>query len=142
MHSLPPQYRASVDDEQEHMVKTYENLLAQYTDDEIKWLEWGAKAEQWQRDMENVIAAKYFNANTSEVPYDMTMGYHIHKMMEADATKADADLKAKQAGRLTSEEDYASDLNPSAEYKEQYHAYIEAEGKVSFKARRQFFNLR
>lgn len=141
---LPPQHRASVDDEQEHVVKTYEtyeNLLAQYSDDEIKWFEWGAKAEEWQRNMENVNAAKYFNVNTSEVPYDMTMGYHIHKMMEADATKADADPKAKQAGSLTSEE-IASDLNPSAEYNEQYHAYIQAEGKVSFKARRQFFNLR
>ncbi|KAL9033256.1 MAG: hypothetical protein Q9180_006042 [Flavoplaca navasiana] len=62
-------------------------------------------------------------------------------MTEADAAKAKADHEA-QHGRALVNEDSASDLNSSAMYKRHYDAFVAAEGKVPFKAKREFFRLR
>ena len=138
---LPTPYKASQVEDDSKVDDTIEHLVAQYADDEAKWFEWATRVNDWNSATEDVRFFEHGTVTESEVPYHATMGFYIHKIMEADAGKAKADHEA-QHGRALVNEDSTSDLNPSALYKSHYDAFVAVEGKVPYKAKGEFFRSR
>ncbi|KAI4176172.1 MAG: hypothetical protein LQ343_001216 [Gyalolechia ehrenbergii] len=120
----------------------YQDLIAERANKE-RYLEFQEQLNRYQRDYEQVQNLEKLSTKTSVIPWDMTMGGHIARIVKGDAARAQTEYEKEAKGVIDQNDILSADeRNPSKVYNDFHQDYIENQGKVGNEGRKAFFKLR